>query len=197
MVHFTWVILVEWLELGQVRQGCLRRTTVAGSQGCTGTTLADLLDHLFSYWVIRWRGKKAMAFSDSPNLRDSFSSSPLNLTDALGLTNGFSSWIIQVLSKLLFCSLCPRVGKSVLGPLRVILPYCWPPDWGWSSHGYCVSLSSPHPFVVLWSYVGQKLFDQLSVLPQEELLERQVQVRVSVGRGKFSIFLCLHLGPFL
>lgn len=62
--------------------------------GCTGTTLADWLDHLFSYWVIRWRGKKVMAFSDSPNLRDSFSTSPLNLTDALGLINGFSLWII-------------------------------------------------------------------------------------------------------
>ena len=111
MVHFTWVILVEWLELGQVCQGCLRRTTVAGSWGCAGATLADWLDHLFSYWVMRWKGKKVMASSDSPNLRDSFSSSPLNLTDALGLIKGFSSWIIQVLSKLVFFFTVPQGGQ--------------------------------------------------------------------------------------
>ena len=111
MVHITWVILVEWLELGQVCQGCLRRTTVAGSRGCTGATLTDWLAHLFSYWVMRWKGKKVMTFSDPPNLRDSFSSSPLNLTDALGLIKGFYSWIIQVLSKLVFFFTVPQGGQ--------------------------------------------------------------------------------------
>lgn len=55
MVLFTWVILVGWLELGQLHQGCLRSMTVAGGLGCTGTALADWLEHLdyFPTMVIR------------------------------------------------------------------------------------------------------------------------------------------------
>lgn len=198
MVLFTWVILVGWLELGQLHQGCLRSMTVAGGLGCTGTALADWLEHLdyFPTMVIRQRGKKKMALSNSPNPRE-FQQFSTHLTDALGLINVFSSCIVQVLFKLLFFSLCPRVGKSVHGPLSIIFPYCRSPGWGWSSHGYCVSLFPTRPSVVLLLFVVQKLFNQPSVLLQKEFLDMQVQIRVSVGGGKFTVFLCCHLGQLL
>ena len=91
--------------------------------------------------------------------------------------------------------LCPKAGKSVCRALSDIPPCCRLLHLGWSSCWYCVSGFPTHLYMVSLSLVVWKLFNQPSVLLQEELLICRWRFGVSVGGSKFWVFLCYHLGP--
>lgn len=123
-----------------------------------------------SYWHYQGRRRaKKVTLISALDPRESSSTSP-----PIWLMCRVSKWISLTYSLVVFHTIvffhCAPKWVSACGPLSDIPPYCRVPCQRWRSHWYHVSNFPTLFYTIPLLFIVHKLFNQPSVLLQEELL---------------------------